>query len=305
MLVVPDRYRKRKPTLSATHRSNHDHNTVLLPFPLLSTIIAWSLSLDTRHNTIATSIAVHSTLSLARLATLSDMPAAPASSSGADQATHMSAAKEAKALQAFLTTHAAELEQLPNGKIRCLLTSTDLPARLASLQRYWTGPALARAREAISDAELAEQYPTLQPHKTNKNMLFCTLTRLTLNRRRSHVEAHLRGRRYTKEWDKREERRLAREERERKRREKESGKDDDVEARLPVEVLEDEDEDDDADEVDEQHDEVEDEDEGEEAEEEQQEEQENEDEDDMPILRKVAVPATRKAKGQTGCGGGR
>ena len=224
------------------------------------------------------------------------MPAAASSTQAAGKAKPLSAAQEAKQLQAFLTTHAAELEQLPNGKIRCLLTHTDLPARLAPLQQYWTGPALARAKEAVSDAELAERYPRLQAHKSNKNKLFCTLTRLTLNRRRSHVEAHVRGKKYQKAQEAEEQKRRAREERERKRREKkESGKDDDVEARLPEGVLEDDVEDEaEADEgrADEDDEDVEDDGEGGEAERERVED----DEEDMPIVRKVAVPASRKRK---------
>ena len=227
------------------------------------------------------------------------MPAAPPASS-ATKAKQSSAAQEAKALQAFLNTHAAELEQLPNGKIRCTLTNTDLPARLPTLQHYWQGPALARAREAISDAELAEKYPTLQPHKSNKSKLYCTLTRLTLNRRRSHVEAHVKGKKYQKEQAKQEERRREREERERKRREKESGKDDDVESRLPEGALEEDSEEADAENENEEEDEGEVEETQEEEEEweqeEEEQEEEEEEEEDMPIVRRVAAPASRKRK---------
>lgn len=61
------------------------------------------------------------------------MPA-PSSKSTPVGSSAPAAAAAATTAEEFLAAHRTEIEHLPNGKIRCLVTGTDMPARLEILQ---------------------------------------------------------------------------------------------------------------------------------------------------------------------------
>mmetsp|Transcript_18333 Transcript_18333/g.45003 ORF Transcript_18333/g.45003 Transcript_18333/m.45003 type:complete len:314 (-) Transcript_18333:215-1156(-) len=111
----------------------------------------------------------------------------------------------AASLQAFEALHKDEIDLLSNGKIRCLITGHEMARDLNVMQKHWAGKSYKKKKRASSRTRVnLDDYEGIIPHKFNKNMAFCTLTKDTLNVDRKELENHVKGRRYRRkleEWN--------------------------------------------------------------------------------------------------------
>ncbi|CAN0409236.1 unnamed protein product [Ectocarpus sp. 12 AP-2014] len=81
------------------------------------------------------------------------------------------------------------------GKIHCALTNRDLPLNSAAVHQHLNSKKLKKEREWYN-ADFSKYEPFVVAHKTNPKLLFCTLTRMELNRIPKEVEDHVNGKRY-------------------------------------------------------------------------------------------------------------
>ena len=97
-------------------------------------------------------------------------------------------------MRQFIESHSdAELQD--DGKVRCTVTSHDMPAKLDVLTAHWSGNKY-KVRKAQSKYDFAAHEPWIVPHKKDANLLYCTLTRHPISRQPKSVEAHTKGKRY-------------------------------------------------------------------------------------------------------------
>ncbi|CAM9363400.1 unnamed protein product, partial [Scytosiphon promiscuus] len=81
------------------------------------------------------------------------------------------------------------------GKIHCALTKRDLPLSTVAVQQHLNSKKLKKERDWYN-ADFTKYEPLIVGHKTNPKLLFCTLTRIELNRIPKEVEAHVNGKRF-------------------------------------------------------------------------------------------------------------
>ena len=95
----------------------------------------------------------------------------------------------------FLAQHQDARLDPSTQRITCTTTKDNMPPHLPTLIAHWNGKAYKKAlREANYDFE--QHYPYLVPHKTAKNLLYCTLTKRPVSRQRHAVQGHVQSKRW-------------------------------------------------------------------------------------------------------------
>lgn len=98
---------------------------------------------------------------------------------------------------AFVESHAAEVERLDNGKIRCTLTGTDLPPKIEVLEAFWSGRTYRAALKRRAESwDLSKYAPHIIPHKSLATKVYCRRTKRILNKDKDEIERHMQGRRF-------------------------------------------------------------------------------------------------------------
>ncbi|CAD8171858.1 unnamed protein product [Paramecium octaurelia] len=85
-------------------------------------------------------------------------------------------------------------EFLSSGKIKCLLTHHEILPTLQEFNNYLNGKSYKNALE--SDIDFTQFEPYIVQHKTDKNKLFCNLTRQNISKKKSVILKHVNGKRY-------------------------------------------------------------------------------------------------------------
>ncbi|CAK87776.1 unnamed protein product (macronuclear) [Paramecium tetraurelia] len=85
-------------------------------------------------------------------------------------------------------------EFLSSGKIKCLLTHHEILPTLQEFNNYLNGKSYKNAVE--NDIDFTQFEPYIVQHKTDKNKLFCNLTRQNISKKKSVVLKHVNGKRY-------------------------------------------------------------------------------------------------------------
>ncbi|CAK76189.1 unnamed protein product (macronuclear) [Paramecium tetraurelia] len=85
-------------------------------------------------------------------------------------------------------------EFLSSGKIKCILTHHEILPTLQEFTNYLNGRSYKNALE--NEIEFTQFEPYIVQHKTDKNKLFCNLTRQNISKKKSVVLKHVNGKRY-------------------------------------------------------------------------------------------------------------
>ncbi|CAD8091648.1 unnamed protein product [Paramecium primaurelia] len=85
-------------------------------------------------------------------------------------------------------------EFLSSGKIKCILTHHEILPTLQEFNNYLNGRSYKNALE--NDIEFTQFEPYIVQHKTDKNKLYCNLTRQNISKKKSVVLKHVNGKRY-------------------------------------------------------------------------------------------------------------
>ncbi|CAD8128330.1 unnamed protein product [Paramecium sonneborni] len=85
-------------------------------------------------------------------------------------------------------------EFLPSGKIKCILTHHEILPTLQEFNNYLNGKSYKNAQE--NDIDFTQFEPYIVQHKSDRNKLFCNLTRQNISKKKSVVLKHVNGKRY-------------------------------------------------------------------------------------------------------------
>ncbi|CAD8167873.1 unnamed protein product [Paramecium pentaurelia] len=85
-------------------------------------------------------------------------------------------------------------EFLSSGKIKCILTHHEILPTLQEFNNYLNGRSYKNALE--NDIDFTQFEPYIVQHKTDKNKLYCNLTRQNISKKKSVVLKHVNGKRY-------------------------------------------------------------------------------------------------------------
>jgi len=93
--------------------------------------------------------------------------------------------------------HLSKIETSYGVKVKCSLTQHEMPATEDAVKAYLASKKLFKAKHDWYGEEWVEEYqPHIVAHKRNDKKLYCTLTKLTLNKIRAEVDKHVGGRRF-------------------------------------------------------------------------------------------------------------
>ena len=93
---------------------------------------------------------------------------------------------------------------MPYGKLRCMLSEHEMPATLVQFEKHITS---VKYQKALAQSKLESSFanvnvdtlsPFLVKHKRFPNMMYCTLTKVTLKRSAEELITHRNGRSYCK-----------------------------------------------------------------------------------------------------------
>ena len=101
-------------------------------------------------------------------------------------------------MEEYLVVVKEYVEVLESGKIKCLVTGHEMPAKKEVLQKHFEGKKFkAKKAKWVRDYDFTQHEPYIVPDRTNpKHFLYCKVTKRPLNRAAKEVEAHVNGRRY-------------------------------------------------------------------------------------------------------------
>ncbi|CAD8096698.1 unnamed protein product [Paramecium sonneborni] len=85
-------------------------------------------------------------------------------------------------------------EFLPSGKIKCILTNHEILPTLQEFNNYLNGKSYKNAQE--NDIDFTQFEPYIVQHKSDRNKLYCNLTRQNISKKKSVVLKHVNGKRY-------------------------------------------------------------------------------------------------------------
>ena len=89
----------------------------------------------------------------------------------------------------------SDAEMTDQGKIRCVTTGHEMPARLALLTEHW-GAKRYKNCKAQAQYDFAQHEPWIVAHKKSPHLLYCMLTKQPLSKQQKTVEGHVKGKRY-------------------------------------------------------------------------------------------------------------
>ena len=108
----------------------------------------------------------------------------------------MSSAGKAPSLASVLEEQKQYLALTETGtRIKCLLTTHEMPARVDAVLSYLNGSKFKKAKEWYTQ-DYSKYLPFIIPDKKDDHRLFCKLTRLKLNKIPKEVEKHVNGQRF-------------------------------------------------------------------------------------------------------------
>ena len=94
----------------------------------------------------------------------------------------------------FVKGH-SDAEIMESGKVRCLVTGHEMPARLDATQQHFNGKRYKNAK-AQAKYNFKKHEPWIVEHKKNPHLLYCTLTKQPVTKQERAVEGHINGKKY-------------------------------------------------------------------------------------------------------------
>ena len=94
----------------------------------------------------------------------------------------------------FVKGH-SDAEMMESGKVRCLVTGHEMPARLDAIQQHFNGKRYKNAK-ARAKYDFKKHEPWIVEHKKNPHLLYCTLTKQPVTKQERAVEGHINGKKY-------------------------------------------------------------------------------------------------------------
>jgi hypothetical protein len=98
-------------------------------------------------------------------------------------------------LAVLLQQHADILTLQSNNRLKCSITGHEIPPSLDAVQAHINGKKFKKAREWYT-RDYSQYLPWVIEHKSDPTKLFCTVTRMVLNKIPTEVEKHVNGKRF-------------------------------------------------------------------------------------------------------------
>ena len=84
---------------------------------------------------------------------------------------------------------------LPSNRIKCSVTGHEMPPNVESVTSHLNGKKFKKAQEWYTH-DYTQYLPLIIEHRTDKTKLFCTLTRLQLNKIPAEIQKHVNGKKF-------------------------------------------------------------------------------------------------------------
>ena len=94
----------------------------------------------------------------------------------------------------FIGSH-SDAELLPTGKVRCTLTSHEMPAKVNLLREHWSSKKYKNCKERAT-YDFKQHEPWIVQHLKNPHLLYCTLTKQAISKQPHAVDGHVKAKRY-------------------------------------------------------------------------------------------------------------
>ena len=95
----------------------------------------------------------------------------------------------------LLKKHSDVLSLQSNNRIKCSVTGHEMPPNVEAVQNHLEGKKFRKALEWYS-RDYSQYLPWIIAHKNDHTKLFCTLTRIPLNKIPGEVEKHVNGKNF-------------------------------------------------------------------------------------------------------------
>ena len=94
-----------------------------------------------------------------------------------------------------LTQNAEVLSLLPTNRIKCSMTGHEMPPNVDVVTSHLKGKKFQKAQEWYTH-DYTQYLPLIIEHRSDKTKLFCTLTRLQLNKIPAEIKKHVKGKKF-------------------------------------------------------------------------------------------------------------
>ena len=98
-------------------------------------------------------------------------------------------------LAELLKNNSAVLSLQPNNRIKCSATGHEMPPTADAVRLHLAGKKYKKACEWYN-RDYSQYLPWIIEHRSDKTKLFCTVTRMTLNKIPAEIEKHVAGKRF-------------------------------------------------------------------------------------------------------------